>query len=202
MQRVAGIVVLVVLVIVLAVPVGAGPPAHRTGFFIGFGLGFGMATWDWADPEQFGSAPSEWAGTGNLHLGGALREDLVLGAEFQGWAKKWRVERSTGEQLADLTVQMGSLTFAATWWPGNVGYYLRGGIGIGRAQVELEDEDGTVKPGPDTGLALLGAMGYEWRIAEKFALGPQVEVVYLGVDGDIFGNATVFDGSIQFNWYW
>jgi len=202
MQRAIVVTTAVILAVMVAAPAMAGPPAHRTGFYIGLGMGLGMATWDWADPSQFGSAPSEWAGTANFHLGGALRENLVLGAEFQGWAKKWRVERSTGEQLGDVTVQMGSLTFAATWWPGNVGYYLRGGIGIGRARMELDDGNVTVKPAADTGLALLGAMGYEWRITDRFALGPQLEVVYLGVDGDIFGNATVLDGSIQFNWYW
>ena len=202
MQHPRVLAAVVVFAFMAAAPAMAGPPPHRTGFFIGFGMGFGMATWEWADPERFGSAPNEWAGTANIHLGGAIREDLVLGAEFQGWAKKWRIERSTGEQLGDATVQMGSLTFAATWWPGNAGLYIRGGAGVGRAMLELDDGSVTVKPSPDSGPALLGAAGYEWRITETFALGPQVEVVYLLLDGDIFGNTTVLDGSMQFNWYW
>jgi len=202
MKRFPTIVVAMAVMAALAAPVMAGAPAHRTGFFIGFGLGFGNAVWDWADPSVYGSSPDERAGTGSFRLGGALREDLVLGVEFQGWAKKWRVETSTGDQLGDVTVQMGSVSIAATWWPGNVGGYIRGGVGIGRAGVELDDGNVSVKPDADIGPALLGAVGYEWRVAGKFALGPQVEVVYLGVDGDIFGNAMVLDASIQFNWYW
>jgi hypothetical protein len=202
MKRFLSFVAVAGVVILIAAPAPAGPPAHRTGFFIGFGMGLGMASWQWADPSEYGSSPSESAGTGNFRLGGAVRDDLVLGAEFQGWAKKWRIETSAGDRLGDATVQMGSLTFAATWWPGNVGAYIRGGLGIGRARVELDDGNTSVTPDADTGLALLWALGYEWRVTDKFALGPQAEVVYLGVDGDIFGNATVLDGSIQFNWYW
>jgi len=202
MKRSLAIVAAAALATALAPAAMAGPPAHRTGFFIGFGLGFGSASWHWADSSEYGSSPDERAGTANFRLGGAIREDLVLGAEFQGWAKKWRIETSTGVQLGEATVQIGSVSLAATWWPGNVGAYIRGGVGIGRAQVELDDGNITVKPSADTGLALLGAVGYEWRITDKFALGPQAEIVYLGVDGEIFGNAMIIDGSIQFNWYW
>ena len=159
MKRFLTIAAAAAMAAALSAPATAGPPAHRDGFFIGFGLGFGNARWDWADSSEHGASPNERAGTANFRLGGAIREDLVLGAEFQGWAKKWRIETSTGERLGDATVQMGSLTLAATWWPGNVGAYIRGGVGVGRAWLELDDGTITVKPDADTGLALLGALG-------------------------------------------
>lgn len=180
----------------------AGLPAYRNGFCVGVGMGFGNASWEWSDSSSFGTRPDEWAGTLNVQIGGALRDDLVLGAAFQGWAKKWIVASDSGVTLGEATVQMGSLTLAVTWWPKNVGAYVRVGAGVGRAQVKLTNGILTNRPGPDTGPAFLGALGYEWRAAEAFAVGAQIETVYLAIDGDIFGNVTVLDGSIQFSWYW
>lgn len=188
----------VLVAVSLVATAAAGPPPHRGGFYVGVGMGFGNASWEWADTSRYGTAPDEWAGSLNLRLGHALRDDLVLGAEFQGWAKKWFVDSDS----IQATVQMGSIMLAATWWPGNVGPYLRAGAGVGRARAELTDGILAYETGTDTGPALLGAVGYEWRAAEAFAVGAQVEYVYLALDGDVFGDTTVLDGSIQFNWYW
>jgi hypothetical protein len=45
-------------------------------------------------------------------------------------------------------------------------------------------------------------MGYEWRLTQKFALGPQVEFVYLNIGGDLVDTANFFDATLGFNWYW
>ena len=51
-------------------------------------------------------------------------------------------------------------------------------------------------------LGLLGATGYEWRVTDKFAVGPQVGIVYLPIDSDLIKRAAIGDVSVQFNWYW
>jgi hypothetical protein len=199
-MRIALFAMVVSMCLVARAP--AGPPAHRGGLFIGVGMGFGNASWEWADTSNYGTSPDEWAGTINIQLGGALRDDLVLGATFQGWSRKWIVESPAGVQLGEAAVQMGSITLGATWWPGNVGPYVRAGIGMGRGKIELTNGILVANSGSDTGPALLGAAGYEWRAAGAFAVGAQVEYVYLGLDGDAFQSAAVLDGSIQFSWYW
>jgi hypothetical protein len=53
----------------------------------------------------------------------------------------------------------------------------------------------------DNGFGLLGAFGYEWRLTPKFAMGPEVEFVYLNVGGE-FGAANYVSGTWMLNWYW
>jgi hypothetical protein len=195
--------------IVLAALVAAAVPAQsrphdRNGFFLGFGFGGGGAWWDWADTDA-GDNASEGSGTLNIRVGGAIRDDLVLGAELQAWSKGWTLASGTGVDLGDLTISLGTLTFAATWFPGNLGVFLRGGVGLASARTEVSTEAGGLVisgTNTDTGIGLLGASGYEWRVTDKFAIGPQVEVAYLGIDGDLIRDPVVLDVSVQFNWYW
>ncbi|MCH7548950.1 MAG: autotransporter domain-containing protein [Candidatus Krumholzibacteriota bacterium] len=101
---------------------------------------------------------------------------------------------------------MGTLTLGATYFPGNIGLYVRGGVGaaIGRSDVDEITATLLQVPGETTefGPALLAAVGYEWRVTDRFAVGPQVEITYAAIDGDLIGEPLVVDGSIQFNWYW
>ena len=99
------------------------------------------------------------------------------------------------------TVSLSVATFGVTFFPGNMGLYARGGIGFGSANSETEFGDLTLST-TDTGFAFLVATGYEFRLSDKFALGPQVEFAYLGLDGEIIDTAHVVNGSLQFNWYW
>jgi outer membrane autotransporter protein len=104
----------------------------------------------------------------------------------------------------DLT--LSAVTFGVTYFPGNMGFFVRGGLGFASADATVALETGGVfdvsGESVDTGLGILAATGYEWRLTDKFALGPQVELVYLAIDGDLVENAVVVDGSLQFNWYW
>ena len=52
-----------------------------------------------------------------------------------------------------------------------------------------------------SGFAVNFAPGYEWRVARRFALGFQGDVVYLGIDGDL-SNVFGYGLNAQFNWYW
>lgn len=179
-------------------------PHDRTGFFIGFGLGGGYAAWDWV--EESDDDPGEGSGVAQFRIGGAVQENLLLGFEGSSWVKDYEVE-FLGDDVGDATVSFTAATFSATWFPRNLGWFLRGGIGFARARAEVTIEgtggfDVFSAESTDSGFAVLGATGYEWRFTRKFAMGPQVEVFYLAMDGDLVENVFVVDGALQFNWYW
>jgi hypothetical protein len=167
---------------------GSHPNTH-TGFFIGFNLGAGSA--DISVPSG-SSTDREWGGAADFRLGGAVSEHLLLGAESSGWAKD--------EDGASLS--LGTISFAVTYYPGPSGFFVKGGIGFASTSYEADFGDGYSLSKTESGFALQGAMGYEWRLTQKFALGPQVEFVYLNIGGDLVDTANFFDATLGFNWYW
>jgi hypothetical protein len=203
MRAIRQIIMMLFAAMLLAAPAAtmAGDHEHtRSGFFVGFGLGSGNAAWDWTDPDT-GRNPSENSGILNFRIGGAVRDNLILGLEGTAWAKRWDVQNSSGAALGEITVTFVLTTFGVTFFPGNNGFYLKGGVGVASAVPKIEF--GTAPTSEtDRGYGLLGALGYEWRLTQKFALAPQVEVAYLGIDGDVFQDVAIVDGSVQMNWYW
>jgi len=161
-------------------------PHDRNGFVIGFSLGGGSAGIKDGDSREGG-------GTGNFRIGYAVRPDLVLHFEGTGWT------RTFAEPIGDVTWTFSTYGASATYYVPNSGAFIRGGIGAGVANVELAS--GGVKVSADeTGLGLVVAGGYEWRLTQKFALGPQVEFTYQ--DLDLLGSSNVVGGGLGFNWYW
>ena len=182
---IAGLVVMPML----ASPAQAGSHPHdRSGFFIGFNLGGGTAD---INVDNF-DTDREWGGAGNFRLGGAIKNNLLLGAESTAWVKD--------EDGA--TVSLSSLLFGVTYYPGDMGFFLRGGIGFGSSSFEADLGGGFRLSKDETGFALAGAVGYEWRLTGKFALGPQVEFTYMNIGGDLVDTANFFDATLGFNWYW
>jgi len=203
MQDVRHLFLTLFTVLLLAAPVATMADDHehtRSGFFVGFGLGSGNAAWDWTDSATGGN-PSENSGILNFRIGAAVRDNLILGLEGTSWAKRWEVQSSSGTGLGEFTVTFVLTTFGVTFFPGNNGFYVKGGVGVAAAVSEIKS-DGNTTNTTDRGYGLLGALGYEWRLTQKFALAPQVEVAYLGIDGDIFQDVAIVNGSVQMNWYW
>ncbi len=175
------------LVLCIAASAQAGTHPHdRNGFMIGFSVGGGSAGIDGGDGREGGA-------TGNFRIGYAVRPDLVLHLESAAWT------RTFSEQLGDVTWTFSSTTAAVSYHVPNSGAFFRGGIGFGVANVEVET--GGVKVSDDeTGLGLLFATGYEWRLTTKFALGPHVDFTYQNLDA--IGYSNVIGGGLGFNWYW
>jgi hypothetical protein len=184
-----GIAVLsMVLLVASVLPVAAGRYDHaRTGFFVGFGLGGGNAGIKDGDSRENG-------GAGSFRVGYAVRQDLVVGLENAAWVKS---ETVSG---IDLTLSFNVATFGVTYYPGNQGLYVKGGIGFGSAKWEAAVGNAKLS-WTDSGLGLLGAAGYEWRLTQKFAIGPEVAFAYLNVGGDL-ESADFVSGHVTFNWYW
>lgn len=175
--------------------------AHtRSGFFAGFGYGGGKAKWEWVPSDL----TDENQGSGFFHLrfGTALRDDLLIGFEGSVWANRWDISDIDGTELGQLTLRFYSTTIALTFFPGNIGFSFRAGAGIGIAHPQVTGARDGFSPATETGFAMLGAIGYDWRVTDKFAIGPEFQVSYLAIDGDWFRDPMLIDGSIQLNWYW
>jgi hypothetical protein len=193
-SRSAAILVAAVGVLVISTPVLGGKPHDRSGFFIGFGLGFGGANFTTGSALD-GSSDDSGGGAGNFRLGGALNQKVLLGIESSAWVRSEDNE----------TLSFSAVTAALTVYPGNIGAYIRGGFGFGSSTYEVKGEVSGVPVDvskTDSGWTFLGAGGYEWRLTDKFALGPQLEVVYLGLGGDLIDSASLVNVTLQFDWYW
>lgn len=167
-------------------------PHSRKGFFMGLGLGGGIASVDLVDVSD---EDTEGGGVVFLRLGGAIRDDLILGLETSGWVK----EETVNGVSSDWT--LGHVSAALTWFPGNMGVYLRGGVGLAFSSIESRGA-GIRVTNEEQGFAVIGALGYEWRVTPSFALGPQIEYDYLHIDGDYVNRGGYTSLSLQLNWYW
>ncbi len=176
-----------------AAPIFADRPHQRNGFFIGFGLGGGGAQWE-------DSADRTGGGVGNFRVGYAVAPNMTVGLESSSWVK-----RENAEQMGELTLIYNVSAIGATYFPGNKGAFLKGGIGFATATLEdlgyiPELSIGTFDI-ERSGIGLLAAVGYEWRLTQKFAVGPEIEIVYLNV-GDLFNDANYISSTFMMDWYW
>ncbi|HET6347755.1 MAG TPA: outer membrane beta-barrel protein [Candidatus Krumholzibacteria bacterium] len=160
-------------------------PPERNGFFLGFNVGGGSAKIS-SDPNREGGSDF------NLRLGGAIKDDLLIGLEISSWLK----------DQSGTTVFFDAYTAALTYYPGNQGFFVRGGVGVGSVTVQSDLGGGVSVSKNENGFGAMAAAGYEWRLTKKFALGPQAEYVYLNIGGDLVDTANFFDATLGFNWYW
>jgi len=190
----------------LSSPALATEPHERNGFLIGFGVGGGSAEATFSNDGDSVSSDRQGGGAGAFRIGFALRPDLTLALESSAWVHKETVV-VLGEDV-DATWSLSSTVVGLTWYPQAGGFYLRGGLGLGRVALELE-EGGLNVTADDVGLGLLGGLGYEWRLTRKFALGPQLTAGFINLGEEETGDGTTLDSSfnfvnleLAFNWYW
>lgn len=186
--------------IVLAPFRAFGDPPSRNGWAVGFGLGVGSVSWTWPDGER----RHEVSASGDARFDWAVRNDCLVGIEMWGWSKSYSIEYAPENVPAETIVW--AATPAVTYFPANIGLFVRGGIGVGQGRL-------TVTPVPslgsaasdqttDSGLALLAAAGYERQVTPHLALGAAAHIVYVALDQAPFDNVTAYALTAQFNWYW
>ena len=197
--------------ITLATVARSQPNEHaRDGFLMGFNIGGGSAQLEIdADSVEVSSDDRFGGVAGNFRIGFAVSPTLIIGLESSAWVREEEIEGFGDELTQTNTLAVGA--FAATWYPGQGGFFLRGGIGFGTYQEEVASGSVTVTF-RETGFGVLAATGYEWRLTRSFALGPQLDLAYVDV-GDIEFetiDGTVVDADIKFdyvnltvllNWY-
>ena len=144
----------------------------RHGFWGALGVGAGGESFDLRDGA--GYSGQLYKPTVSLRLGGTPTNYLRLGGEILGWIN------DRGSATESLT----SILFVAQLYPvSSTGMYLKGGLGLGRNEVDFD-------PGfdvGDTGFAGLVGAGWEIRVARRFSINPAVDLVehrYTGRGGD------------------
>jgi hypothetical protein len=144
----------------------------RHGFWGGLGVGAGGEGFDLRDGA--GYSEELYRPTISLRLGGTPSQYVRLGGEILAWID------DQGRQ----TESISSILFVGQFYPSSgAGLYLKGGLGVGRHQVDFDDGFGV----GDTGFAGLVGAGWEVRVGRKVYLNPAVDLVqqrYTGRGGD------------------
>jgi len=145
----------------------------RHGFWLGLGVGAGGESYD-LQPSA-GYSDVLYRPTISLRLGGTVSQHLRLGAEVLSWVNE------NGPAVESLS----SALLVAQFYPArSAGFYLKGGLGIGRNAVDFEDGYGT----GDTGFAGLIGAGYELRLGRRIYLNPVVDLVGHRYDNRLGGS--------------
>ena len=167
---IAGVLALATLS--FATPAAAQHAQTREGFWAGVGAGWGSMglSCDGCD-----GVDREGSYTGYLALGGTLRSNVLIGAEFNGWTKSQE----------GATVRLANVSAAAYWYPMvQSGLFLKGGAGYSR----LSAEDGIVSAADD-GFGVLAGLGYDVRVGRTTSITPVANYFRGAFDG---GSADVF----------
>lgn len=134
----------------------------RRGFWVGLGLGAGGESFDLRD--GLGYSEELYRPTVSLRLGGTVSQHLRLGGEALVWVNE---EHGSEESLSSLLV-IGQFYPVST-----AGLYLKGGVGLGRNEVDFLDGRGF----GDTGFAGLLGAGWEVRVGRRWFINPAVDLV-------------------------
>jgi hypothetical protein len=168
---------------------------ERKGLLLGFSLGGGQGLLCFERPDGSEHEPDpERGGMGGLRVGVGVSNSVAFSVETHGFERE-----GNGSDWS-----AGVLVGAVTWWPQASGFFLRLGAGVGGVELEEPHPDGTVRELDRNGPAGFFALGYEWRVGRKFAVGVAAEAAGIDLDDtedlkDLsFGHGGV---TIQFNWY-
>jgi hypothetical protein len=146
--------------------------SRRGGFWGAVGVGAGGEAFDLRD--GLGYSEQLYRPTVSLRLGGTPSQYVRLGGEILGWI----------DDQGNRTESITSILFISQFYPAPAaGFYLKGGLGLGRNQVDFNDGFGV----GDTGFAGLLGAGWEVRVGRRWYLNPAVDLVqqtYTGRGGD------------------
>lgn len=159
-------------------------PHERDGIVLGFNAGGGSAGINVTGVDS----NREGGFGGNFRVGYAFSPQVAAGLEGNMWTKN--VDNETW------TFSVGGP--AITYYPGATGFFVRGGVGVGTVDYSLKS-GGVTLSSSDNGFGFLGAMGYEWRLGKKFALGPEFDYAHAKVNDNLSMN--YFNFTMGLNWY-
>lgn len=139
----------------------AGHLQERRGFWVGFGFGAGSGT------DYCGQCESdrEWGFAGDVRLGWALNQQVLLGTEINVWS------RELGD---DTTVSFYDVLGVVTVYPlaRESGFFLKAGLGAGYQDTEYRSGNTTVRSEQGPGLGFMAGTGYDIRAWRKWSITP------------------------------
>jgi len=148
------------------------PESDRRGFWGALGVGAGGEAYDLRDGA--GYSGELYRPTVSLRLGGTPSQYVRLGGEILGWI----------DDQGARTESISSFLFITQFYPApTTGFYLKGGLGLGRHEVDFDNSFGV----GDTGFAGLLGAGWEVRVGRRIYLNPAADLVqhrYTGRGGE------------------
>ncbi len=178
-----------VLLIAAAVPVCVAPALaaqgrragivdvsgrQRHGFWGSFGLGAGSEAVDLTG-DAYGYSDNLTKPTVQIRLGGTLNRHLRLGGELSSW-----INSITDPVNGDAVETVGGLFGIAQFYPAaRAGFYLKGGLGLGRSAIDYSG-------GPtisDLGFATVLGLGYDIRVGRHLAITPTLDFQFHDYSG-------------------
>jgi hypothetical protein len=169
-----------------------GPPPERMGLTLGIGLGIGGMDSDSNLAACRGCDYDPAAGGFWFHLGGMINPHLA--GLFELWFMGQQVDAGGNTTLFQSMV-MGAVQYWLT-----PQFWLKGGLGFAGLQVQYSDGYEYGEEDLGTGLAVMGAAGFEILHSTQFAIDLQLRLgsgSYDGIDEQV--NVAMF--GIGFNWY-
>ena len=181
---------LVVLTVGCLVPFTASadePRQHDGGFFLRLAPAFGYASSTITDnvDEVKISGP---AGAFDIALGAALSPNFIVHANVGAWAAVDPTLQINGIDFDtdDLTASIAMFGVGVTYYVGPSNVYLTGSIGLARLSAEFDNETSNT----DLGFAVEAAVGKEWWVGRRWAIGV----------GGVINYHSVPDSDIDENW--
>jgi hypothetical protein len=163
------------------------PPrgVYRSGLVLGFGVGGGAITASDCGDVCGGAI------VGEFHIGGMINPRMAVLFDVFGADHPWSDPAGDSHSTTN-SFWMGALQF----WPNDI-LWVKGGIGVGHIQVT--NDSALLVSGDETGLGLMGAVGFEVVQSYNFALDIQGRIAhgFYSQGGDA-NNLAVLVG---FNWY-
>lgn len=210
----------VLLAVMLGVPVQALEAHERDSWLVGISYGYSKGHITFGD----GSSPErELSGgaTPQFRVGRMLGSKFALGLDYNGWVLEGAAldQDPDSEYIESIRSSLQNVSLTGTWYPGGGGdtslggFYVRGGVGYAWAglafvdidkvppeHVPLDQEHGDRTD--ESGVALSGQVGYEFRLTRSFAAGLGVGVNYLSIGKEIYDSAYYVPFTLTGIWYW
>jgi hypothetical protein len=170
--------------IVLASLVVSGPAAAEQydrppgSIFAAFnlGAGWGRARVDTQTITVAESATQTGALWG-FRVGRALSEVVVLGIDYVGYHSVTDDPAVYDEIESEFWVIGPSLS----WYPSSTGFFIKGSAGWGGVKFRVVENDAAARA-EDSGLGLVGSIGYEIPVNARLSLGIQLDYVWMSVN--------------------
>lgn len=142
------------------------PPAMRSGFYITGGLGDGMDRYKYQDLSSYTDWLSSPAAV--LRIGGTPNESVRLGGELFGW---WNSAYDPTLQENTTETFTAALLDAQFYPAPRSGFYVKGGIGVGRSGTSFEVEQSI---GKNAFVWSVGA-GYDIPLSRSISIAPTID---------------------------
>lgn len=156
----------------LAIPeTGHAQIDAHDGFWASAGLGYGALGCD-------GCGDREGSISGQLSVGGALSDEVLLGLGLNGWT----------DSEDDVRLTAGLLTAQARVYAVR-GFYFTGGLGIGRLSSDFEGLGGN----SEAGFGVMLGAGFDFRVSPLVSLTPYIAGYSIETDPV---NVTVYHAGI------